>query len=66
MLTKLNCHLFLDGPEVVDVKGMFYLPIFNKWCWIEDTSVNYALSAIKAETAFSNMSPETQTTATDT
>ena len=41
-------HLFLvDGLEVTEVKGMFYLPIFNKWCWIEDTSVNFALNAIK-------------------
>lgn len=54
-----------NGSEVVEVKGMSYLPIFNKWCWIEDTSVNYALRAIKNETTFSNSAPEEQTTRTD-
>ena len=56
---------FSDGSEVVEVKGMSYLPIFNKWCWNEDTSVNYALRAIKNETTFSNSPPKEQTTRTD-
>ncbi|XP_058967172.2 ubiquinone biosynthesis O-methyltransferase [Pocillopora verrucosa] len=44
-----------NGAEVMDVKGMFFMPVFNKWCWIEDTSVNFALSAMKPEQIF----PET-------
>lgn len=44
-----------DGAEVMDVKGMLFMPVFNKWCWIEDTSVNFALSAMKPEQIF----PET-------
>jgi len=27
--------------------GMFYFPFFDKWTWIPDTSVNYALHAVK-------------------
>jgi len=45
---------------------MFYLPVFNKWCWIEDTSVNFALRAIKPEIDWPEMPPETQTTETHT
>ena len=41
-------HL-IDGAQVIDVRGMSYLPFFNKWCWIEDTSVNFALRAIKPD-----------------
>merc|ERR1719295_1040916 len=29
------------------VHGMFYLPFVNKWKWIPDTSVNYAVHAVK-------------------
>merc|ERR1719312_45276 len=29
------------------VHGMFYIPFVNKWHWIPDTSVNYAVHAIK-------------------
>jgi len=29
------------------VHGMFYLPFVNKWSWIPDTSVNYAVHAVK-------------------
>lgn len=47
-------HPLIDGAEVIDVRGMSYLPFFNKWCWIEDTSVNFALRAIKPD----EMSPE--------
>ena len=42
-------NLLIDGAEVIDVRGMSYLPFFNKWCWIEDTSVNFALRAIKPD-----------------
>ena len=46
---------------------MFFMPVFNKWCWIEDTSVNFALSAIKPEQTSPGMtSEETQTNETET
>lgn len=50
----LSSLISQNGAEVIDVRGMSYLPFFNKWCWIEDTSVNFALRAIKPE----GMSPE--------
>ena len=62
-------HLFLvDGLEVTEVKGMFYLPIFNKWCWIEDTSVNFALNAIKPNISVTppEVTLDTQTNDTNT
>ena len=42
-------NLLIDGAEVIDVRGMSYLPFFNKWCWIEDTRVNFALRAVKPD-----------------
>ena len=30
------------------VHGMFYIPFVNRWTWIPDTGVNYALHAVKA------------------
>ena len=29
------------------VHGMFYIPFINKWTWVPDTSVNYAVHTIK-------------------
>jgi len=29
------------------VHGMFYIPFLNKWTWIPDTAVNYAIHAVK-------------------
>jgi len=29
------------------VHGMLYVPFINKWTWIPDTSVNYAIHAVK-------------------
>ena len=29
------------------VHGMFYIPFLNRWSWIPDTAVNYALHAVK-------------------
>ena len=31
------------------VHGMFYIPFFNRWSWIPDTGVNYALHAVKSK-----------------
>lgn len=47
---------------------MFYLPIFNKWCWIEDTSVNFALKAIKPNISVTppGVTLDTQTNETNT
>lgn len=36
-----------DGCTVRSVQGMFYIPGINKWSWFPDSSVNYALHAIK-------------------
>ena len=35
------------GCETRLVHGMFYWPGFNKWTWVEQTSVNYAIHAVK-------------------
>ncbi len=35
------------GCNVRCIHGMFYIPGVNKWSWFPDTSVNYALHAIK-------------------
>merc|ERR1719427_2288847 len=37
-----NCGM---GTRLVN--GMTYIPVFNKWLWIPDKSVNFALHAIK-------------------
>ena len=37
-----------SGASVRLIHGMFYIPGLNKWTWFPDTSVNYALHAIKA------------------
>ena len=37
-----------SGGSVRLLHGMFYIPGLNKWTWFPDTSVNYALHAIKA------------------
>ena len=37
-----------SGANVRLIHGMFYIPGLNKWTWFPDTSVNYALHAIKA------------------
>ena len=31
------------------LQGMFYFPFFDKWTWISDTGVNYALHAVKTK-----------------
>jgi len=43
-------NLFLEIPggcQLRQLQGMTYNPITNKWCWIKDTSVNYALHVTK-------------------
>ena len=37
----------VDGCNVRSIHGMFYVPGLNKWSWFPDSSVNYALHAIK-------------------
>lgn len=39
--------LFVDDMIVKLLHGMCYNPVINKWSWISDTSVNYALHAVK-------------------
>lgn len=36
-----------DGFSVKVVKGMLYNPLFGSWSWTGNTSINYALHAIK-------------------
>ena len=36
-----------SGCRVRLTHGMFYFPLLNKWSWFPDTSINYALHAIK-------------------
>lgn len=33
------------------IHGMLYVPVIREWKWIKDTSVNYALHAVKGESA---------------
>lgn len=40
---------FLDGFSVKAVNGMLYNPLTRSWSWIESTSINYALHAVKSE-----------------
>lgn len=58
--------IYPDGSEIMDVKGMFFMPVFNKWCWIEDTSVNFALCAMKPEQTFPERLEERPTNETET
>ncbi|XP_069462507.1 ubiquinone biosynthesis O-methyltransferase, mitochondrial [Ambystoma mexicanum] len=36
-----------NGFLVETVNGMFYNPLFSSWSWIDNTSLNYALHAVK-------------------
>jgi len=38
------------GCQARLLHGMLYTPVVNKWCWVADTSVNYALHAVKKQT----------------
>lgn len=29
------------------IHGMLYMPVVREWKWIKDTSINYALHAVK-------------------
>lgn len=39
---------FLDGFSVRTVNGMLYNPLSGSWGWMESTSLNYALHAVKS------------------
>ena len=45
---ELTAMMEDSGASVRLFHGMFYIPGLNKWTWFPDTSVNYALHAIKA------------------
>jgi len=47
--TELGDMLSQGGCQTRLVHGMTYLPVFNKWSWVSDLSVNYALHAVKKE-----------------
>jgi len=44
---ELGAMLAKSGCKTRLVHGMFYIPGVNKWSWIGDTAVNYALHAVK-------------------
>jgi len=44
---ELTEMIQISGCNVRSVQGMFYIPGVNKWTWFPDSSVNYALHAIK-------------------
>ncbi|XP_060676745.1 ubiquinone biosynthesis O-methyltransferase, mitochondrial isoform X2 [Hemiscyllium ocellatum] len=44
---KLETHLISSGFTVETINGMLYNPLFDSWSWIINTSVNYALHAVK-------------------
>lgn len=39
---------YLDSCSVKTVNGMLYNPLTGSWSWIESTSINYALHAVKS------------------
>lgn len=39
---------YLDSFSVKTVNGMLYNPLTGSWSWIESTSINYALHAVKS------------------
>lgn len=39
---------FLDGFSVKTVNGMLFNPLSGSWSWMESTSVNYAMHAVKS------------------
>ncbi|KAF2352740.1 Ubiquinone biosynthesis O-methyltransferase [Trinorchestia longiramus] len=43
----LKSTLINSGLHIRLLHGMFYMPGLDRWCWIADTSVNYALHAVK-------------------
>jgi len=45
--TELGDMLVQEGCQTRLVQGMMYIPGINKWSWIPDSSVNYALHAVK-------------------
>ena len=46
---ELDDWLKKSGCQTRLVHGMFYFPIFNKWTWIPQATVNYATHAVKLQ-----------------
>ncbi|KAL4232575.1 Hexaprenyldihydroxybenzoate methyltransferase [Mactra antiquata] len=38
-----------NNMDVKMIHGMLYLPVFREWKWVKDTSINYALHAVKID-----------------
>ncbi|KAH0622167.1 hypothetical protein JD844_024236 [Phrynosoma platyrhinos] len=47
---ELERLLESNGFSVMTVKGMLYNPLFGSWSWTGNTSINYALHAVKSST----------------
>ena len=43
----LRSMLEENGCEVRLTHGITYNPLLNKWSWIDDTKINYAMMAVK-------------------
>ncbi len=43
-----------DGVDTRLIHGMTMNPVTLKWCWINNTSVNYALHAVKPNSSHSD------------
>ena len=46
-MTTVGFVYFIDDMIVKLLHGMCYNPVINKWSWMSDTSINYALHAVK-------------------
>jgi len=46
---ELQAMLEKSGCQTRLVHGMFYVPGVNRWFWVGDTAVNYALQAVKTK-----------------
>lgn len=38
---------FADNFQTRLVHGMLFMPLLREWKWVQDTSINYALHAVK-------------------
>jgi len=41
--------MFSENFKTVLVRGMALNPLNQRWCWFPDTSINYAIHAVKME-----------------
>ncbi|KAK9498870.1 hypothetical protein O3M35_003425 [Rhynocoris fuscipes] len=44
---EVEVYLKNAGCKIVQINGMMYIPYRNTWCWVPQTTVNYAVHAVK-------------------